>query len=84
MFYDVNGDDLCPYGQFLNLKKKCEACISGYCCPDGINIYECSNGSYSNRRSKECQLCGCDGCLKHDLINETTKRNNQVCRKLFK
>ena len=63
----------CVRSLYLDDKKECQKCVSGYYCPDGINMYECPEGTYSSAWEEECHQCGCDGCLKADIVNKTTK-----------
>ena len=62
----------CSKRQYLNDEGKCVLCESGYYCPGDDNEYECPDGYYTPFKQKECIKCGCDGCLKKDIVNETT------------
>ena len=75
MFYFSLAKDKCFEGFYFDENKKCQFCSSGYYCPDGINKIECPNGTYSHEREEttECKKCGCEGCLKRNIVNETTK-----------
>ena len=62
----------CSISVYVNEKGECEKCPSGYYCPDGVNKFICPDGTFTNEWEKECHQCGCDGCIKADIKNETT------------
>ena len=64
---------LCPRSAYVDENGKCAKCKSGYYCPDGVNIYKCPEGTYSDVWKKECFKCGCDGCIQANIVNETSK-----------
>ena len=64
--------DLCPKRHYINKEGKCVWCESGYYCPGDHKEYECPDGFYTDFGQYECIKCGCDNCLKKDIVNETT------------
>ena len=50
-------------------------CESGYFCPGDGKRYECPDGTYSRRRQRICEKCGCtvsNDCWKGDQIDNAT------------
>ena len=50
------------YGMDQFQEKNYEECVE---CPDGYY-------SFNSYKYSTCLQCGCDGCLKNDIINKTT------------
>ena len=63
----------CYKYEYFHETKGCIFCPSGHYCPGDDKKHLCPDGYYSHKLDGKCSKCGCDGCLKEDVIDNVTK-----------